>query len=280
MNPIRLFAVAFAAGLSLAYGFGQDQQQQYLFESDVPYRNASAGAVDDSMAARCVLDVYHPAGATGFATVVWFHGGGLRNGEKFVPSVLKNQGIAVIAANYRFSPDVNCPAYIEDAAAAVAWAFENIETFGGDPDLIFVSGHSAGGYLASMVGLDKRWLAAHDIDGNRIAGIIPLSGQAVTHSTVRSERNIPEVRPVIDEFAPLAHARADAPPLLLITGDRDLELPARFDENAYLESIMKLAGHDDSRHLSIDGTDHGTMVDPGCHLLLGEIRRIVGNHLE
>lgn len=231
--------------------------------------------MDDYKAERCVLDVYHPAEAKGFATVVWFHGGGLRNGEKFVPWVLKNQGIAVVTANYRFSPRVNCPAYIEDAAAAVAWTFENIERFGGDPGKIFVSGHSAGGYLASMVGLDKKWLAAHAIDADRLAGIIPLSGQAVTHSTVRAERGIPEVRPIVDEYAPLAHARADAAPLLLITGDRDLELPARYDENAYLESIMALAGHEETRHLSIGGTNHGTMVDPGCHLLLDHIRAAV-----
>jgi acetyl esterase/lipase len=266
--------------LSLAHGFGQDQPPQYLIESDVPYRDSGAGVVDDYMTARCVLDVYHPAGATGFATVVWFHGGGLRNGEKFVPSVLRNQGVAVVAANYRFSPEVNCPAYIEDAAAAVAWVFENIEQYGGDPDLIFVSGHSAGGYLASMVGLDKKWLAAHGLDANRIAGIIPLSGQAVTHSTVRAENDTPEVRPIIDEFAPLAHARPDAPPLLLITGDRELELPARYDENAYLESIMKLAGHENTKHLSIGGTNHGTMVDPACHLLLGHVRTIVSGSPE
>ena len=78
--------------------------------------------------------------------------------------------------------------YIEDAAAAVAWVFQNIETHGGDPRQIFVSGHSAGGYLASMVGLDKRWLAAHNVDANRIAGLIPFSGHTITHFTPREKR--------------------------------------------------------------------------------------------
>jgi acetyl esterase/lipase len=276
MKRVRFLNLVLAAWLFVPSGFGQDQPPRYLFEPNIPYRDGGAGGVDEYMAARCVLDVYRPADATGFATVVWFHGGGLRNGEKFIPAVLRNQGIAVVAANYRLSPQTTCPAYIEDAAAAVAWVFENIERLGGDSERIFVSGHSAGGYLASMVGLDKRWLAAHGIDANRIAGLIPQSGQAVTHSTVREERGIPEVRPIIDEFAPLAHARADASPLMLITGDRKLDLPARYDESAYLESIMKLAGHEHTVHLAIGGTNHNSMVDPACHLLLGFVRNTVG----
>ena len=89
----------------------------------------------------------------------------------------------VVAPNYRLFPKVKSPVYIEDAAAAVAWVFENIETHGGDPRQIFVSGHSAGGYLTSMVGLDKRWLATHNVDANRIAGLIPFSGHTITHFT-------------------------------------------------------------------------------------------------
>ena len=80
--------------------------------------------------------------------------------------------------------------YIEDAAAAVAWTFKNIETYGGSPRRIYVSGHSAGGYLTSMVGLDKRWLAAHKVDADALAGLIPYSGHTITHFTVRAERGI------------------------------------------------------------------------------------------
>jgi len=146
---------------------------------------------------------------------------------------LKEKGIAVVAANYRLSPRAKSPAYIEDAAAAVAWTFHNIGKYGGSAKRIFVSGHSAGGYLAAMVGLDRRWLAVHQIDANSLAGLIPCSGQAITHFTIRAERGIGDKQPVVDDLAPLYHVRKDAPPMLLITGDRELELLGRYEELPY-----------------------------------------------
>ncbi len=83
---------------------------------------------------------------------------------------------------------------------------KNINNFGGDSSLIFISGHSAGGYLASMVGIDKRWLEKHDIDADNIAGLIPFSGHTITHFTVRKERGIPGEQPIIDDLAPLYNA--------------------------------------------------------------------------
>jgi hypothetical protein len=79
-----------------------------------------------------------------------------------------------------------------------------------------------------MVGLDKRWLAAHDIDANKIAGLVPFSGHTITHFTVRAERGIDGKRPIVDDMAPLFHVRPDAPPMLLITGDRNLEMLGRY----------------------------------------------------
>ena len=152
--------------------------------------------------------------------------------------------------------------------------FKNIESFGGDPSLIFVSGHSAGGYLTSMVGLDKKWLKAHDIDANQIAGLIPLSGHTITHMTVRAERGIKDTQPIVDEFAPLYHVRKDAPPLLLITGDRRLEMLGRYEENAYLMRMMKVVGHNDTQLFELDGYGHG-MTHPAFPLLIKEVQRIV-----
>lgn len=83
-----------------------------------------------------------------------------------------------------------------------------------------------------MIGLDKSWLGKYDIDANKIAGLISLSGHAITHFTVREERGIPGTQPVVDSLAPLFHVRADAPPLLLITGDREMEMLGRYEENA------------------------------------------------
>jgi acetyl esterase/lipase len=178
-------------------------------------------------------------GQTAFSTIIWFHGGGLTGGNKFIPGQLKNKGVAVVAVNYRLYPEVKAPVYIEDAAAATAWVFHNIGKYGGSAKRIFVSGHSAGGYLTSMIGMDHRWLKKHDIDCNRIAGLIPYSGHTITHFTVREERGIDGKQPVIDELAPLFHVRADAPPLLLITGDRELEMLGRYEENAYFWRMIK-----------------------------------------
>lgn len=88
-------------------------------------------------------------------------------------------------------------------AAAVARVFSNVEKHGGSISRVVISGHFARGYLTSMVGLDKRWLATHEVDANQIAGLIPLSGHTITHLTVRKERAIPKTKPIVDDLAPL-----------------------------------------------------------------------------
>lgn len=261
----------------LAAGFSaRGQDGGYLTISDIPYYPDAIRESDEYINERCVLDLYYPGELKNYPTIVWFHGGGLTGGNKFIPEALKEKGLAVIAVNYRLYPKIKAPVYIEDAAAAVAWAFKNIADYGGDPSLIFVSGHSAGGYLTSMVGLDKRWLKAHDIDADSIAGLIPFSGHTITHFTVRRERGIDRLQPLVDDLAPLYHVRADAPPLLLITGDRELELLGRYEENAYLMRMMKVAGHQDTRIMELDGYGHG-MTYPAYPLLVNEVQRIVKN---
>jgi acetyl esterase/lipase len=240
-----LAIVLFAGSLSI--------QDKYTTKLNMPYYSEGETQSDSYKEERCVLDIYYPEDKAGFATIVWFHGGGLKAGKKAIPSALKEKGVCIVAPNYRLHPKVKSPTYIKDAAASVAWIFENISSFGGDPSLIFISGHSAGGYLASMIGLDKRWLAVHGIDADNTAGLIPFSGHTITHMTVCKERGIPDIRPIIDDLAPLYHVRADAPPLLLITGDRELEMLGRYEENAYMMRMMRVAGHTDTRLLELDG---------------------------
>jgi acetyl esterase/lipase len=273
-NPIRGL-VLFTLALTYCCVAGADEPETvtYLMDQDIPYRTGDQ--LTAYMKERCRLDVYYPSGIKGFPTVVWFHGGGLLNGSRFVPDGLKAKGIAVVAVNYRLSPQVRSPGYVEDAAAAVAWTFRNIEKYGGSSQRIFVSGHSAGGYLTSMIGLDKRWLAAHEIDADRIAGLIPYSGHTITHFTVRAERGIDGKRPIVDDMAPLYHIRNDAPPLLLITGDRDMELLGRYEENAYLWRMMQVVGHPDTEIFELEGYDHGRMAVPAHPLLINFVRRVV-----
>ncbi len=238
----------------------------YQLTTELLYREEKGISVEQNQ--RCRLDVYAPANKKPFSTVIWFHGGGLTQGERSIPLPLRNQGIAVVAVNYRLSPGVKSPVFIEDAAAAIAWTFKHITDFGGDPQRIFVSGHSAGAYLALMCGLDKKWLAAHDLDADKIAGLIPLSPQVITHFAIRDERGIDEKQPIIDDLAPLFHVRKDAPPILLVTGDREKELLGRYEENAYFWRMMKLVGHADTTLHEMGGFDHGKMPEPAFPLLL------------
>jgi len=269
MKRILLLILVLGFGLGL---YGQDIQ--YETKQNIHYYSDSVNKSNGYINERCVLDVYYPKNRKAFATVVWFHGGGLTGGSKELPAALKGKGICVVGVNYRLYPKAKAPEYIEDAAAAVSWVFNNIASLGGDTSLIFVSGHSAGGYLTAMVGLDKSWLNKYNIDANRIAGLIPFSGQMITHFTVRAERGMSDKQPLVDNLAPLYYVRPDAAPLLLITGDRELEMLGRYEENAYMMRMMKVSGHKKTKLYELDGYGHG-MTEPAFPLLLNEVGRIV-----
>lgn len=252
-------------------------QQQYVTEKNIHYYVDSINQKDSYIASQCTLDLYYPKGAANFATIIWFHGGGITGGNKEIPKALMNKGYAVIGVEYRLSPKVIAPAYIQDAAAAVAWVFKNIGQYGGNNKLIFISGHSAGGYLGMMITLDKQYLNKYGIDANDIAALIPFSGQAITHFTVRQEKGIKDTQPIIDNYAPLFYVRGDAPPMLLITGDRELEMLGRYEENAYLCRMMKLTGHKHTTLYELQGFDHGGMAEPAFPLLLKEVGAVTKN---
>ncbi len=249
-------------------------QQPYVTEKDVFYYPDTTGNRDAYLASQCKLDFYYPKGAKDFATIIWFHGGGLTAGQKEIPKALMEKGFAVVGVGYRLSPKAKAPAYIEDAAAAVAWVFQHIESYGGNKRMIVVSGHSAGAYLGMMVTLNKAYLRKYKVDADSIAALVPFSGQAITHFTIRTERGTKSTQPVIDEFAPLYFVRNDAPPVLLITGDREMELLGRYEENAYLWRMMKLAGHQQTRLLELDGFNHGSMPEPAFPLLIREVAKV------
>lgn len=247
------------------------QRITYQTETNISYRSGSN--LDEYQRERCKLDIYFPENADSFITVVWFHGGGLTGGEKSIPERLKNRNMAVVAVNYRLSPKVKSPAYIDDAAAAVAWVFNNISKYGGDPRKVVVAGHSAGGYLTCMIGLDKHYLAAYGVDANDIQKLVPFSGQMITHFEIRKESGITEKQPLVNGFAPLFHVRADASPLYLITGDRELEMLGRYEENAYMWRMMNISGHKQTFLYELDGFNHGEMVDPAFDLLLKILKK-------
>ena len=225
---------------------------------------------------RNKMDIYHPDDTTAnLPVIVWFHGGGLTGGEKFLPEQLMTGEYVVIAPSYRLMPSATLDECIDDAAAVVAWTMDNAESLGGDPSKLFVSGHSAGGYLTSMIGLDKKWLQKYGKDADDLAGLIPFSGQVITHFAQRQKQGISELTPTIDEYAPLFHIRKDAPPYVIITGDREMELYGRYEENAYMYRMMKLNGHPYVYIYELDGYDHGAMHAPAYHILKNHIRQIL-----
>lgn len=249
-------------------------QTVYQTKTDIPY--ISDSETNSYRVERCKLDIYYPEGIKDFPTVVWFHGGGLTGGNKHIPNELTEQGFAVVAVNYRLSPRATNPAYIEDAAEAVAWTFKHIREYGGNPDKITVSGHSAGGYLTLMLALDKTYLQKHQVDADKVEAWFPLSGQTVTHFTIRQERKLRDGIPVIDRFAPLYNARTGTPPIYLITGDRNLEMAARYEENAHLFAVLRSLGNEQVHLYELQGFNHGNMYAPGCLLLIDYIKNKIG----
>ncbi len=241
-------------------------------EKDISYYSGT----DSYATERCKLDVSVPENAVDLPVVVWFHGGGLTGGNKDIPSRLEKAGYIVIAANYRLMPHVPIDSCINDAARAVAWAFDNAERLGGSKSKIFVAGHSAGGYLTAMIGLERKWLEKYGVDANDIAGLIPYSGQMITHFAHRDRQGIKALQATVDCYAPLYHVRPDAPPFILITGDPEEELYGRYEENAYMWRMMKLCGHQETHIYRLDGYSHGAMAKPAHHILIKHVKKITG----
>lgn len=263
---ITIFTISFQS----IYSQSEDHKQKnnYSFKENIPYLKG-----DEYVTKRCVLDVYFPNSKEHLPTLVYFHGGGLKRGNKYIPEYLKEKGIIVVTVNYRFYPKVSVKEIISDAAVAVKWVYDHISNYGGSQDKIFLSGHSAGGYIISMLGLDASYLKNEGLSPNQIAGLIPLSGHTITHMTAREEMGIGQLQPTIDEMAPLYHVKEDTPPYIMITGDRELELLGRYEENAYMHRMMKISGNKKTELHELQGYGH-MMVYPAVPILLKKIMEI------
>jgi acetyl esterase/lipase len=257
---LALLVLALCSAVSRA---GEPPAPAVRVVRDIAYK--SGERLSDYEKQRCKLDLYLPAGKRDFPTVVWFHGGGLTEGGKGSPDKpglahsLAEAGIAMAAVNYRLSPMATYPAYIEDAAAAFAWTRAHIAEHGGNANAVFISGHSAGGYLTLMVGMDEHYLRDLGVEPSAIAGLIPISGQTMTHYTVRAERGIASRFTVIaDQAAPVFHVRKDTPPMLVLYADHDMV--GRAEENQYLVAMMQGAGNKRVTGMLVRDRDHGTIA--------------------
>ena len=173
------------------------------------------------------LDLYLPEqGSVPQAAVVFFHGGrwsyGCKEEYRFVAQALTSRGHVVAVCDYRKYPAVRFPAFVEDAAAAIAWALHHLPPHGIDPRLVFVMGHSAGAHIAALATMDRRYGSAHGIDPDSIAGLVLMSGPfdfLPIKGTDLQDIFGPQQQHV--DTQPLRFARRGLPPMLFLHGRRD-----------------------------------------------------------
>ena len=194
--------------------------------------------------------------------IVFIPGGGLTSCGRTAPESLWNKWCAVAELRYRLYPAVKNPGQIEDVLQALVFLRKNAPQYGYDPERIVIAGQSAGGWIAAMTVFDPANLRKIDFPQEHITGMILLSAQLTTHFKVKefSHPQIPRFVPLVDENAPLAHLRQDLPPLLLITGDPELEIPGRVDENRLCTSSLKALGHSNVRHYILQGYAHSPAI--------------------
>ncbi len=200
----------------------------YRYLPDLPY--------GDQL--RQKLDVYMPlpaasgkpsgklSGYNGSPMVVFFYGGSWSSGDRadyrFVGEALASTGIITLVADYRLSPEVRYPAFVQDSALAMRWAFDNAEKYGADPARIFVMGHSAGAYNAAMLALDKRWLSAVGLSPAKLAGWVGLAGPydflPIGDRKTQVAFEWPNTAP---DSQPMFHASSASPAALLIAPEKD-----------------------------------------------------------
>jgi acetyl esterase/lipase len=184
--------------------------------------------------ARQQLDVYQPTDSALVpnprAVIVFFYGGAWQDGSRgdylFVAEALTQRGYVVVVPDYRVYPEVKYPEFLRDGAAAVAWASNNADRYGGDRSRIFLMGHSSGAHIAAMLALDSTYLDAQKVPKTSLKGLIGLAGPydflPLTEPNVialfSSEPNLALTQPI--HYVP-ARATAATPPVLLLHGNND-----------------------------------------------------------
>ncbi len=127
---------------------------------------------------RQLLDVYSPGEGKNHPIIVWIHGGGWTKGNKTgiqkKPQAFTDKGFVFVSTNYRFVPNVTVKEMTGDVAKAIRWAHDHAGDIGGDPNSIYVMGHSAGAHLAALVCADDRYLKAEGLSLSIIKGCVPV----------------------------------------------------------------------------------------------------------
>jgi acetyl esterase/lipase len=188
----------------------------FALTTDLPYGDAP----------RQRLDVYRPLRVRAPAPVVVFlYGGrwqsGSRDQYRLLGDALARRGIVTVVPDYRLYPEVRFPAWVKDAASSVRWTRQNIRRFGGDPDRIFVVGHSAGAHTAVLLALDEGYLRAVGVPPGAVAGVVSLAGPVDTVWTDPDVQALMGPREGWPATYPVNHLDGAEPRLLLLHGGGD-----------------------------------------------------------
>ena len=225
----RLFRQGFGAVIGgvllLALGGCSPVQLLNALTPDSTYDKTTGIAYGDDP--RQKLDVYVPhQPMPGAPVVVFFYGGSWNSGSRvdyrFVGEALASKGIVTVVADYRLYPQVRYPLFLQDGAQAVAWTKAHIREFSGNPQRLYLMGHSSGGYNAAMLALDGELLASVGMSPRDLQGWIGLAGP-YDFLPIKN----PEVRPVFfwpdspAQSQPINHVSRGAPPALLIAASKD-----------------------------------------------------------
>ena len=205
------------------------------------------------------LDLYLPEGEVSNAPVFLFlHGGGFREGDRAhygsVAEPFVKSGVITAVASYRLTGSgAHYPAQPDDTKSAVKWLFENVGDYGGNPEALYVGGHSAGAILSADIGVDRAWLVEMGMPKDILKAIIPISGPY----DVRARGRPGEVY----TYAPTPELREQASPILHVNDPVPVALVAVGSEEGYQESsvafteALKAAGVD-AHYLLLEGEDH------------------------
>lgn len=193
------------------------------------------------------LDVWRPAtrAPSPLPVLVFWYGGGWINGTRggyaFAGRAFARAGFLVVIPDYRKVPQARFPAFLEDGAEALRWTRDHAAAYGGDPDRIAVSGHSAGAWIAMMLALDRQWLHRHGLADNTIKAAAGLCGPYDFFPfTDRRSRDAMAGAPDPQQTQPVHFVRGDAPPTLLVTAGNDRVVRARNAEQ--LAARLRAAG--------------------------------------
>ena len=221
------------------------------------------------------MDVYSPSNATGRPTpaVMYIHGGGWKLGGKSMlvmmpgPSELLRRGYLIVSIDYRLAPKYKFPAMLEDAQMALRFLQANAQRFNLDSHRIGVMGDSAGGHLAALLALTATSTRSQGSStSNRVVAVVDFYGPSDftsgdLHASKTTIRLLQDAfgatgadDPVLIRASPVSYISSNAPPFLILHGNRDGLVDIKQSEE--LQERLKAAGVD-STFIVITNFAHG-----------------------